>query len=431
MLRSLLPLLPALALCLPASAGMIAGIELGDKNKDVLRKVASSPELAPINAKAKTRLEGTYRLNANTCGQDWIAHFLFDKRNKGLTKLIFVGNKAMAEAQYDHLLKSFYVFSTEQLRQHFKLQGPINTPSYGKASSLKEEEIYPLHAYPGDGILLTAGLWKAKRGGIHLCFTVEPAASTALGSTFTSNTSGKPEEWENIPNFTSTPEGRAFLAETGMSDSPAPSETDTAEADSTATPEESSACVETDAATDNAEATESASEPMRVTVTEASTSLPQAEQDILNALLLMEKGSNKEGLAKLIAAGKTGNARALYELGCCYADGIHGVTANKERAEAAFNKAATAGFALAMVRYGADYPTALNALGLSAADGRKLVETAQSASTSSPSARFNHAIMLRYGYGVRKDAAKALEMMQQLITEGDTAAAKLAEEWAK
>ncbi len=401
MKHSLLSLLPALACCcLPASAGMLAGLKLGEKMPEVRRKVIDSKDFTPLKSRARSTLEGTYHLSTNVAGQKWLAHFIFDRRTKELTQLIFVNNKPMQPSQYNGLLKPFYVFTQKHLREHFKLENPINLPEFGAAGSLKVEEMFPLHAHPGDGIMLTMGLWKAKSGGIHLCFSVLPTVQSALGNTYASNTAGKQEEWDDIPDFTATAAGKAFLAEAGLDDKDKIAQEE---------PQEE--------------------EPEVPTFAAVSTSLPQAEQDVLNGLQLLAQGEKQEGMAKLVAAGKAGNARALYELGCCAADGLYGVTQDEAKAEAAFKQSAKAGYALALVRYGAEFPEAIKALGLTNEEGQKMLDKAVAAPASSPSARFNYAIMTRYGYGLRKDAAEARTLMEELSAEGDPVAGELVKEW--
>ncbi len=415
MFRLLLHLLPGLACCLPVLAGMPAGIVLGEKEKEVHKRVVESDDFAPLNDRAKRRLETNFILKEKLGGQQWGARFEFDRSSKMLTQLLFVGEKAMQPNQYNKLLKSFYIFTLGHLRTHFKLQEPLNTPEFGHASGLKAEEMFPLHASRGEGIMLVTGLWKDKQGGIHLCFSVQPTSNSAMGQTYTSNTSGKEADWMDVPDFASTDEGKAFLEETGMAPAPPPPAPAEEEPQEEEEEEEEDTLPEEE---DN-------------TVTEASTDLPQAEQDILNALMLFERGKHKEGLAKLITAAQAGNARALYELGCSYAEGKHTLMPNHELSENAFRRAALSGYALAMVRYGAEFPVALSELSFRAEDGKKIVEVAESAGASSPTGRFNHAIMLRYGYGVRKDVQKAISIMQQLATEGDPEAARLAQEWAQ
>ncbi len=414
MFRPLLPLLPALALCLPALAGVPGGFRLGEKEKDVHKKVEASAEFTPLNGRAKSRLESNFRLTEKLAGQAWVARFTVDRRSKTVTDCVFIGEKAMRPNQYDSLLKPFYVFASEHLREHFKLQDPLNTPEFGHASGLKPEVMFPLHAYPGEGIMLTTGLWKDKEGGIHLCFTVQPSVNSALGNTYTTNTSGKQADWTDIPAFASLDEGKAYLEAAGLAVAPPPP-----------TPEEVEEPEEED---DSSLAVEEV--PEEPTMPVASTDLPQAEQDVLNALILFDHGQRKEGLAKLITAAQAGNARALYELGRGYAEGKYTLSPNRELADNAFRKSATAGFALALVRYGAEFPLALGKLGFTAEDGQKMVQAAEKAETSSPSGRFNHAMMLRFGYGVRKDVERAAEMMQQLASENDPVAARYVEAWA-
>ncbi len=413
MFRPFQSLLPVLALCLPALAGMPAGLSLGEAEKDVLTKVSASDDFTPLNDKARRKLEGNYSLAAKVAGQQWLAQFVFDRRSKMLTQLLFVSDKAMQPNQYDTLLKSFYIFTVGHLRQHFTLKEALNLPEFGHASALKTEEMFPLHAFPGEGITLTTGLWKSKAGGIHICFTVQPASNSAMGQTYTSNTSGKRADWEEVIAFESTEEGKAFLEQTGLAPVPAPAEEE---------PEEDVAPLPDD------EEESSDSEPG---ITKASEALPQVEQDMLNALILLHNGKQKEGLALLITAAQAGNARALYELGCGYNVGKYGLTPDPKNADNAFRKAAMGGFALALVRFGAEFPVALAQLDFRAVDGNNMVEAAESAGETSLTQRFNYAIMLRHGYGVRKDVEKAKEIMQQLVNEGDPVAAKLLEQWGE
>ncbi len=413
MFRPLLSLLPLAALCLPALAGMPAGLTLGENEKDVLKKVAASDDFTPLNDRAKRKLEGNYSFGTKLGGQQWLAHFVFDRRSKMLTQLLFVGDKAMQPNQYDKLLKSFYVFTAEHLRQHFALGKALNTPGFGHAGGLNEEEMFPLHVFSGEGISLTTGLWKARNGGIHLCFSVQPSSNSAMGMTYTTNTSGSPAEWAEVPDFASTDEGKTFLAAAGIAPTPTPTE-----------PEEPVVAEEEEPE----EEEESTPEP---TLRMASEDLPLVEQDLLNALILLHNDKQKEGLAKLINAAQANNARALYELGCGYASGKYGLAGSTENAKAAFRKSAMGGFALALVHFGAEFPVALAELGFRAVDGNNMVRTAENAGELAPSQRFNYAIMLRYGYGVRKDVEKAREIMQELADAGDPVAAQHLEEWSE
>ncbi len=416
MFRPILSLLPALALCLPALAGMPAGLSLGENEKDVLQKVAASDDFTPLSDKAKRKLEGNYSLSARVAGQQWLAHFGFDRRSKMLTQLLFVSDKAMQPNQYDKLLKSFYIFTAGHLQAHYQLKEALNLPEFGHAGSLKVEEMFPLHAFPGEGITLTTGLWKSKSGGIHLCFTVQPSSNSALGQTYTSNTTGKRADWENVPAFASTDEGKAFLEETGLAPAPTP-----------IAREES---IEEEPLPEEEEEEESPAPESGPTM--ASKDLPQVEQDILNALIYLQDGNKqKEGLALLVTAAQADNARALYELGRGYTEGKYGLMPDKKNADNAFRKAAMGGFALAMVHFGAEFPVALAELGFRAMDGTNMVKAAKEAGELSLTQRFNYAVMLRHGYGVRKDVDQAVEIMQQLAEAGDPEAKKLAEEWAQ
>ncbi len=409
MSRTLPTLLPLLALCLPALAGMPAGLTLGETEKDVLKKAYESEDFAKLSDRAKRKLEGNYSLSTDIAGQKWIAHFVFDRRSKMLTQLLFVSDKAMQPNQYNTVLKSFYVFTMEQLREHFKLGEARNTPEFGHAGALKTEEMFPLHALPGEDIMLTTGVWKAKSGGIHLCFTLQPTTNSALGNTGTTNTSGKPADWAEVTDFTTTEEGKAFLEQKGIAIAPKPVEKETE---------------------DEPEVIDEPEPEPEPEVRMASEDLPLDEQDTLNGLILANNGKGKEGLAKLINAAQAGNARALYELGCGYSTGRYGLTPSKENADGAFRKAATAGFALAMVRFGGEFPVALAELGFREMDGNNIVKAAESANEMAPSRRFNYAIMLRYGYGVRKDVNQAITIMRELANGGDPIAAALADEWS-
>ncbi len=429
-------LLAALLLCLPATAGMIGGFAPGDKAKDVRKKIMKSAELEPLDGKSSAKPEENCRLKETIAGQVWVAEFEFDKRSKGLTQVIFIGSHEIKPAQAETLLKSFYVYTSNQLCEHYGLGDPMNTPGFGKPATLKARTMHPLHAYQGKEGVYTIGLWKDKKGDFRICFTLQPVSNTAMGSSVSTNSTGTDAEWQNIPLFETTPEGKAFLLKSGLAGA-LTGEAEVAD-DEVDMPDEGEENIHEHSADEDEggvadepavePADEGNAEPQPAKV--AGKNLPQAEQDVLNALLRIEEGKNKEGMDLLIAAGKEGNGRALYELASSLHEGKYGVTANPERAMNAFRKAAEAGFALAMVHFGAERPAALKELGISEEEGQKLLDaTLEGAKGGSPSARFNLAVMLRYGYGIRKDVPKAVEIMQQLEKEGDPTAAKYAKDW--
>ncbi len=423
------PLLPIL-LTLPCAAGLIGDIAPGDKEKDVLRKAAQTPVLAPTDAKAaKHKLVGTYRLADEIASQQWQAVFEFDRRSKELASLVFIGDQSYPADQYDSTLKSFYLYTAEKVASHFGLGSQaLNTPDYGSAKLLKADEMRPLHAFQGGGSLLTMGVRRDKKGAFHVCFSVKPVVQTALGSTAAENTSGNIQDWTDVPKFETLDAGKSFLASRGVKvEEPAPTPA-TDKGALAAQVGETSGAPLGDTSRPVVQTTVATGPAVKV----ASTQLPQVEQDMLNALILMDAHRNKDAMEKLVAAGKAGNPRAFYELACCYAQGLYGVEANAEKAEKAFRQAALGGYALAMVRYGAEFSSALAALKLDAAAGEELLsQIREGARVGTPSVRFNLGVMLRYGYGVRKDVATALSIMERLAFEGDPAAAKLAEEWKR
>ncbi len=424
MSRSLLKLLPLLLAALPCAAAIIGDISVGDKQKDVQRKAKSCAALRSSEAKASQPKLDSYSLAERPAFQDWHAVFEFDKRSKELTGITFVSSKALPAKDYEGLVKSFYFYTALELSRHYGAEDALNTPAYGKAAALKTGLTHPLFTFRGGNRVLSTGLQRDKKGDIRVCFSLTQANDTAMGSTVNFVSNGKPEEWNNVPSLDSFEEGKAFLIENGVikggTPTPPPADETEDDADDDSTEAGSSP------------APDSGNRPPATGLKTAPTTLPQDEQDALNALFLIEQKRNKEGMEKLVAAAKAGNGMALYELGLCHEQGRHGMAQNPELAEKTYRKAASEGYALAMVKFGGEFTTALATLGLTAEQGQTLLNrTLEGAKAGLPSARFNIAVMLRYGYGVRKDVAKAVETMQQLAREGIPGAAELATEWAK
>ncbi len=446
--RSLLTILPGLFAALPAAAAIIGGINPGDKQKDVQQKARQCAELVTSDTKASLPKIDSFSLAAHPAFQEWRATFNFDKRSKELTGISFTSAKALPAKDYEGYVKSFYLYSALELSRHFHAEESLNLPALGKVADLKAGVMRPLLAFQGGQVILTTGLQKDKKGDVHVCFSLAQATNTALGGTVMFTSDGKPGEWDNVPSLDTYPDGKAFLVENGVikeggtTPTPADGEEEPAD-DGDGEPaddgdDEPAGDGGGDAADDEPAPTPAKPDstpkptPAPTGLKTAPTSLPQVEQDALNALFLIEVERNKEGMEKLVAAAKAGNGFALYELGLCHEQGRHGMATNPELAEKTFSKAAFAGYALAMVKFGGEYASALEVLGIPEADGKKMLDkTLTDAKAGLPTARFNLAVMLRYGYGIRKDVPKAIETMQQLAKEGIPGAAKLAEEWAQ
>ncbi len=457
MTRPLLSLLPALLAALPCAAAIIGNISAGDKQKDVQSKAKACAELVSSDAKATLPKIDSFSLAARPASQEWRAVFNFDKRSKELQSITFISRKALPAKDYEGLVKAFYFYTALELSKHFAAEECLNTPAYGKAAALKTGVTHPLFVFRGGQLILSTGLQRDKKGDIHVCFSLTQATDTALGSTVMFTSDGKPEEWANVPTLDSYPEGKAFLVENGIikEATPSPAEDEGDEDEEPDEDEDLAEDEETDEDEEPAEDEEEAedgedaetvtpaptkpSEPVvkpkpapATGLKTAPTTLPQEEQDALNALFLIELRRNKEGMEKLVAAAKAGNGFALYELGLCHEQGRYGMAQNPELAEKTYRQAAFAGYALAMVKFGSEYSSAITVLGLPEAQGQKILnKTLEGAKAGMPTARYNLAIMLRYGYGIRKDVAKAVETMQQLAKEGIPGAAELAEEWAQ
>ena len=97
-----------------------------------------------------------------------------------------------------------------------------------------------------------------------------------------------------------------------------------------------------------------------------------------------------------------------------------------EKAEKVFLQAAQLGYPLAMVRFSTEFPTAVDYIELTEEDGQKLItDLIAAAEAGSSTARFSLAVMYRYGYGVRKDSAKAKALFEELAKQGDVEANNL------
>lgn len=424
------------------SAGLLGDIEAYSSKRDATKAAQSCSELTAAEKK------GEYRLSAEPAGQQWEMSFVYNKSRK-LEALLFVGDQAMPASGYDDLLKSFYLFTEKALRSHFGVAStkPINTPAWSAGREVKPGTFAPMHAYPVNGTsLLTVGVIRNRDKSYSMAFRLSPYQQTALGNTGADNTGGSADEWKRIPNLDTYPEGKRFLADRNLLPKPDP-QTDDAAGSEGSTPPPDTAVADagngttpaTGAAPDKGSSETATGDPGSNSNPQPTQPKPLVDQLPEDADLAPEervlllslnhlRADNQADIAasNLRKLADAGDLRACYALASCYEQG-KGVAQDKNEAARLLYKAASGGYALAMVRYGEEYNSACAALNLDEASGKRLAEQVaiDADEVASVSTRFNYAVMLRYGYGTRKDVELARLLLEELAALGDHDAAQL------
>lgn len=468
-------LLIALSLsALPASANLLGDIKADEDKRSVAKAAKDCAELRPGDKK------GDYLLAEDLAGQEWALSFNYGKKRR-LESLLFEGSQSFPQEGYDDLVKAFYLFCEEAISKHFGVAGatPLNTPAWELGRDVKAGEFAPMHAYAvRNEVMLTIGVVRRKDHSYAVAFRLSPYAQTAMGSTGADNNHGSAEEWQRIPLLDSYPAGKQFLADRGLlPEPPASDDTGTSleggEIDET-TPDTSLADnggsepqPDADGAGDrepgpdgggavaqsgtdadgNVGAGGQGASPAAVAqggagsagsggVDAAGAAVPAIPEDadlspeehrLLSSLNYLKAGSRLEfAAAQLRSLSDAGDLRASYALALCYEQG-KGVPKDGAEAVKLLYRAAAGGYALAMVRYGEEYGKACEALRLDEAQARALADkaAADADEIATVSLRYNYAVMLRYGYGTRKDVALARDLLRELADLGDSEAAEL------
>ncbi len=468
-------LLIALSLsALPAAANLLGDIKADEDKRSVAKAAKSCADLRPGDKK------GDYLLAEDLAGQKWELSFNYSKKRR-LESLLFEGDQSFPQEGYEDLVKAFYLYCEEAICKHFGVAGatPLNTPAWDLGRGVKSGEFAPMHAYAvRNEVMLTIGVVRRKDRSYAVAFRLSPYAQTAMGSTGADNTHGRAEEWQRIPLLDSYPAGKQFLADRGLLPKPpavddtgtsseggeiGDSTPDTSLADNGGSesqpdadgagdrepgPDGGGAVAQSGTDADgNVGAGGQGASPAAVAqggagsagsggVDAAGAAVPSIPEDadlspeehrLLSSLNYLKAGSRLEfAAAQLRSLADAGDLRACYALALCYEQG-KGVPKDGDEAVKLLYRAAAGGYALAMVRYGEEYGKACEALRLDEAQSRALADkaAADADEIATVSLRYNYAVMLRYGYGTRKDVALARELLRELADLGDSEAAEL------
>lgn len=468
-------LLIALSLsALPAAANLLGDIKADEDKRSVAKAAKSCADLRPGDKK------GDYLLAEDLAGQKWELSFNYSKKRR-LESLLFEGDQSFPQEGYEDLVKAFYLYCEEAICKHFGVAGatPLNTPAWDLGRGVKSGEFAPMHAYAvRNEVMLTIGVVRRKDRSYAVAFRLSPYAQTAMGSTGADNTHGRAEEWQRIPLLDSYPAGKQFLADRGLLPKPpvvddtgtsseggeiGDSTPDTSLADNGGSesqpdadgagdrepgPDGGGAVAQSGTDADgNVGAGGQGASPAAVAqggagsagsggVDAAGAAVPSIPEDadlspeehrLLSSLNYLKAGSRLEfAAAQLRSLADAGDLRACYTLALCYEQG-QGVPKDGSEAVRLLYRAAAGGYALAMVRYGEEYGKACEALRLTEAQARALADKAavDADEIATVSLRYNYAVMLRYGYGTRKDVALARELLRELADLGDSEAAEL------
>lgn len=468
-------LLIALSLsALPAAANLLGDIKADEDKRSVAKAAKSCADLRPGDKK------GDYLLAEDLAGQKWELSFNYSKKRR-LESLLFEGDQSFPQEGYEDLVKAFYLYCEEAICKHFGVAGatPLNTPAWDLGRGVKSGEFAPMHAYAvRNEVMLTIGVVRRKDRSYAVAFRLSPYAQTAMGSTGADNTHGRAEEWQRIPLLDSYPAGKQFLADRGLLPKPpvvdetgtsseggeiGETTPDTSLADNGGSesqpdadgagdrepgPDGGGAVAQSGTDADgNVGAGGQGASPAAVAqggagsagsggVDAAGAAVPSIPEDadlspeehrLLSSLNYLKAGSRLEfAAARLRSLADAGDLRACYALALCYEQG-KGVPKDGSEAVRLLYRAAAGGYALAMVRYGEEYGKACEALRLTEAQARALADKAavDADEIATVSLRYNYAVMLRYGYGTRKDVALARELLRELADLGDSEAAEL------
>lgn len=468
-------LLIALSLsALPAAANLLGDIKADEDKRSVAKAAKSCADLRPGDKK------GDYLLAEDLAGQKWELSFNYSKKRR-LESLLFEGDQSFPQEGYEDLVKAFYLYCEEAICKHFGVAGatPLNTPAWDLGRGVKSGEFAPMHAYAvRNEVMLTIGVVRRKDRSYAVAFRLSPYAQTAMGSTGADNTHGRAEEWQRIPLLDSYPAGKQFLADRGLLPKPpvvdetgtsseggesGETTPDSALADNGGSesqpdadgagdrepgPDGGGAVAQSGTDADgNVGAGGQGASPAAVAqggagsagsggVDAAGAAVPSIPEDadlspeehrLLSSLNYLKAGSRLEfAAAQLRSLADAGDLRACYALALCYEQG-KGVPKDGDEAVKLLYRAAAGGYALAMVRYGEEYGKACEALRLDEAQARALADkaAADADEIATVSLRYNYAVMLRYGYGTRKDVALARDLLRELADLGDSEAAEL------
>lgn len=354
-----------------AQAAGFHSLQFGLPEKTIENRLANEPALMPGPDAAAPALDGKYVMRRKLANQTFAAHFTF--KDGKLETIKFLGDRGIPAERFADL-KAYYITVSNAIEKEYNAVA-INTPPWKKAAAIPPGKMQYLHAHQAEGFLIIAGIeHMASDGLFHLFFVMQPG-STALGVA-NIETGGRASDWDDS-------------AEVGNLDE------DEHDYDGSLT-----------GARDVGEYDET----LEALILKAASDL---------------KTSTRDGWSVLVkSADKDKSGRAYWLLGQCYEKGI-GVKKNAAKAREMYEKAARAGLAMGLVEFGYDFPTALKALNMTVAEGRKLVETSRNnAEAGAPSALYNLGVMYRYGFGVRKNVERAKMLFRKAADAQDPIAAQ-------
>ncbi len=435
-MKQSLSLLLTLLSISPVLAGPLDGIEWDKSAKDVLTKMPKSADftLSPTAKTTGEKMVGGCTLNDEIAYQQWKITFLFDKKATHLEKLLFIGSESFDAELWDSgVLKSYYLFITNRLKERYNLgDKSINTPKYEPLSKVMQSaNFYPIHSYKADGLVVTIGAHYDKSSNtIQAAFTLQKGiGESALGDSAVDNPniSGEAEEWLDITNWESQPAAEEFLTRVGVIQPKAKTKSDTPTTDNTITLTIKTGD-STPAPTPEEPSVEEPAPSAPSSDIAVDSSLPPDDQIILKAVAYADSTPSTDIIKSLSNVAKAGNARAIYQI-ATYTETGNGLTQDKAKADKFYLAAAQLGYALALVRIDGEFSAALASIGFSTKEADAIIaKTQEEAKGTSVSARFNLAVMYRYGYGVRKDLEKARTLLESLKAQGDIQAEAMLKE---
>ncbi len=413
---------PFLALLLslsPSFAALIGGVDFGDTRAEVTKKLAESSDMSAIDdAPQASKLQRSHQMIDRVAHQDWVVSFEFANNGKKLIAIHVDGEEGIPVDMFDAEVKSFYLYVTNAVKDAYGIDpdGSENTPRYHLASELHQGKRYPMHIYDFNGLRLMMTLrMDLNTKLVYVGYTLLPAPEdTAMGSTELPNNKGDASDWMDIPTWESLKYAEEFLYKNGLKERPKPVE-------KVEKVEESEGS--------NEGGTQPEEKPKDLVpdyFKKIDPTLPDSEKALLKGLILDERGELEQAALFFAEAARQddGNGRAFYQLALCFELG-QGLPQDIDRAASAYLKAAQLGYAPALVRFGAEYKIAIEELGLTADEAKAILDTAhQLAADNSVWGRFNLAMFYRYGYGLRKDVAKARALFSPLAQQGDPSAIK-------
>ena len=151
--------------------------------------------------------------------------------------------------------------------------------------------------------------------------------------------------------------------------------------------------------------------------------LKEAELHISDAVRAMGSKKYEDAFECFQQAAELGSPRGYWGMAFLYDLGKYGVKRDKKKADEMHRKAGAAGYAPSASKFGATWPDAARALGLSAAEAREQSRIRHRAAAEGyASEQYNLGVMYQTGFGLPKDMAKAREWFQKAADQDDVQA---------